>query len=106
MFVISETKMSLKMGSWLPVQDYNVYEEMGIPCTNHHISKWGIIIGVRKDIQVSQYIFLSHVALIVNVILGTSSGKGFIHRIIGAYAPWNPGGQGWRILDTGVPIVL
>jgi hypothetical protein len=34
----------------------------------------------------------------VDVVLGTSSGKGFVHRIIGAYAPWNPGiddGEFW-----------
>jgi hypothetical protein len=27
----------------------------------------------------------------IDIVLGTSSGKGFIHRVIGAYAPWNPG---------------
>jgi hypothetical protein len=35
-FVISETKTALFMGLRLPAQDYNVYEEVGVHCTNHH----------------------------------------------------------------------
>jgi hypothetical protein len=95
-FVISETKTSAKMGSKLSSLGYNVYEETGVCCTNHHISKWGIILGVRSDIQVSQPVKISSASLTgrvvaVDIILGTTAGKGFIHRIIGAYAPWNPG---------------
>jgi hypothetical protein len=95
-FVISETKTSLKMGSKLSSLGYNVYEETGVQCTNHHISKWGIILGIQNNIQVSQPINVSDTSLsgwvvAVDVILGTTTGKGFTHRIIGAYAPWNPG---------------
>src|ERR1700679_404811 len=77
------------------MQEYNIYEEPGVRCTNHHISKWGIIVGIHKDIQVSQHTCISHPALAgrlvtVDIVLGTSSGKGFVHRVIGAYAPWNP----------------
>ena len=44
----------------------------------------------------SQHICISHPVLVgqlvaVDVVLGMSSGKGFVHRIIGTYAPWNPG---------------
>jgi hypothetical protein len=62
-FVISETKTSAKMGTKLFTLRYNVYEETGIHCTNHHISKWGVIVGVRNDIQVSQPVGISHVSL-------------------------------------------
>jgi hypothetical protein len=89
-FVISEIKMSAKMGSKFSSLGYNVYEETGICCSNHHISKWGIILGVQSDIQVSQPVKISSASLIgrvvaVDIILGTTAGKGFIHRIIGAY---------------------
>jgi hypothetical protein len=95
-FVISETKMSVKMGAKLSLLRYNIYKETGIHCTNHHISKWGIIVGIRNDIQVSQPVSISHSSLIghtvvVDIILGTTAGSGFIHRIIGKYVLWNPG---------------
>jgi hypothetical protein len=95
-FVISETKTSAKMGPKLTTQGYNVYEETGVRCTNHHISKWGIIVGIWNDIQISQPITITDASLTghvvaVDVILGTTSGRGFTHRIIGAYASWNPG---------------
>jgi hypothetical protein len=28
--------------------------------------------------------------VVVDIILGTTAGKGFVHRTIGTYAPWNP----------------
>jgi hypothetical protein len=92
------------MGSKLSSLGYNIYEETGVRCTNHHISKWGIIVGIRSDIQVSQPIKISQSSLngrvvVVDIVLGTTAGCGFIHRIIGAYAPWNPGvdeGDFWR----------
>lgn len=84
------------MGSKLSTLGYSVYEETGVCCTNHHISKWGIIVDIRNDIQISQPVITSHASLTsrvitVDVILGTTSGTGFTHRIIGAYTPWNPG---------------
>jgi len=80
------------MGSKLSSLGYNVYEETGVRCTNHHISKWGIILGIRNDIQVSQPISISDTSLYgravaVDIILGTSAGIGFTHRIIGRIRP-------------------
>ena len=97
LFVISETKTNSKMGSKLLKEDYNIFEETGVKTENHHLYKWGIVVGVRKDLQVSQQVPLSHPALngrviAIDVVLGTSNGQGFIHRFIGTYAPWNPGG--------------
>jgi len=97
LFVISETKTNSNMGSKLLKNDYNIFEETGVKTDNHHLYKWGIVVGIRKDLQISQKIQLSHSALIgrviaIDIILGTSHGRGFIHRFIGTYAPWNPGG--------------
>jgi hypothetical protein len=52
-------------------------------------------VGICSDIQVLQPISISQSSLngcvvIVDIVLGTTAGCGFIHRIIGAYAPWNP----------------
>jgi hypothetical protein len=97
LFVISETKTNSKMGGKLPRDDYNIFEETGVKTNNHHLYKWGIVVGVRKDLQISQQIILSHSALTgraiaIDLVLGTSIGRGFIHRFVGTYTPWNPGG--------------
>ena len=70
---------------------------MSRPIDNHHLYKWGLIVGIRKDLQITQRLSLSHAALLgrviaVDFVIGTSHGRGFVHRFIGAYAPWNPGG--------------
>jgi hypothetical protein len=93
------------MGTKLSSLVYNFYKETGVQCTNHHISKWGIIVGVRSDIQVLQPINISQSYLrghvvVVDIVLGTTTGSGFIHRIIGAYAPWNPGMDDNDFLDA------
>ena len=83
-FVISETKTNLEMGSKLPKDGYNIFEETGVKTNNHHLYKWGIVVGVRKDLQISQQITLSHSVLMgraiaIDFVLGTSQGHGFIH---------------------------
>jgi hypothetical protein len=85
------------MGGKLLRDDYNIFEETGVKTENHHLYKWGIMVGVHKDLQISQQVTLSHLAymgrtIAIDHVLGTSIGKGFIHRFIGTYAPWNPGG--------------
>jgi hypothetical protein len=97
LFVISETKTNSNMGSKLLKNDYNIFEETGVKTDNHHLYKWGIVVGIRKDLQISQKIQLSHSALTgrviaIDIILGTSNGWGFIHCFIGTYTLWNPGG--------------
>ena len=31
--------------------------------------------------------------IVVDLVIGTNAGKGFIHRFIGVYALWNPGAE-------------
>ena len=55
-----------------------------------------MVVGVRKDLQVAQQISISQQSLkgrvvVLDIVFTTNLGKGFIHRVIGAYAPWNPG---------------
>ncbi|KIJ95502.1 hypothetical protein K443DRAFT_11320, partial [Laccaria amethystina LaAM-08-1] len=88
-----------KISKTLPFHDYDIYEESGEPADNHHIFKWGVVVGVRKDIQVAQRVEITQRSLkgrvvAIDIILPTLDGGFFGHRIIGAYAPWNPGGAG------------
>lgn len=96
-FVIGETKTKSKLTKSLPCSDYEIYEEEGLPAENHHIFKWGLVLGIRKNsVQIVQRLQIAQQSLkgrviAVDVILPTPNGKGIPHRIIGCYAPWNPG---------------
>jgi hypothetical protein len=84
------------MGDKLPKSDYNIFKETGVKTDNHHLYKWGIVIGIHKDLQISQRVAISHSSLAgrviaIDFVLGTSSGRGFIHHFVGVYALWNPG---------------
>jgi len=98
LFVISKTKTNSRMGSKLPIHDYNIFEETGVKTDNHHLYKWGVIVRIQKDLQIVQQVSLSHPALLgrviaIDLVLSTSQGHGFVHRFIGTYAPWNLGGS-------------
>ncbi|KIK04951.1 hypothetical protein K443DRAFT_35575, partial [Laccaria amethystina LaAM-08-1] len=93
-FVVNETKTKSKLSGSLPFSDYDIYEEPGECAEGHHIFKWGVIVGVRKDIQVAQRLEITQRALkgrviALDIILTTPDGRCFRHRFIGAYAPWN-----------------
>jgi hypothetical protein len=88
----------LKIGSKLLKDDYDIFEETKVKTDNHHLYKWGIVVGIHKDLQISQQITLTHSALTgqaitIDFVLGMSMGQGFLHCFIGTYAPWNPGGM-------------
>lgn len=100
-FVIGETKTKTKtkLSKSLPFLDYDIHEEAGESAENHHIFKWGIVMGIRKDLQIAQRVEIKQQSLkgrvvAIDVILPTSDGKCFQHRLIAAYAPWNPGDAG------------
>ncbi|KII90985.1 hypothetical protein PLICRDRAFT_174331 [Plicaturopsis crispa FD-325 SS-3] len=95
-FVLTETKTDSKLSSTLPNCEYNIFEEPGVRQTNSRFFKWGVVVGIRKDLQISQRVVTTKASLrgriiVIDVVLTSSSGQGFRHRFIGAYAPWNPG---------------
>ena len=56
-----------------------------------------MILGIRKDIQILQRVTTTQLSLkgriiAADVALLTHNGIAFTHRVIGVYAPWNPGG--------------
>jgi len=98
-FVLGETKTKSKLSSSLPFHDYDIYEESGEQDQPHHPVKWGIIVGVRKSIQIARRLDIKHRSLkgrviALDLILPSSDGRCHMHRFIGAYAPWNPGDNG------------
>jgi hypothetical protein len=109
-FVLSESKTNTRTSQTLP-DDYNIFEEPGVRTDNHHLYKWGVIVGIRKSLQVAQRVTVTDAALrgrvvAVDVVLPTNDGRGFLHRFIGAYAPWDPGSaegrRFWSSLATFV----
>ena len=92
-----ETMTNSKMGNKLLKDDSNIFEETGVKIKNHHLYKWGIIVGICKDLQISQQIALNHSACKDKWLQLTSSEAPHsvkdlcIHCFIGTYAPWNPG---------------
>ncbi|KAJ7176388.1 hypothetical protein C8R43DRAFT_1057609 [Mycena crocata] len=97
-FVLTESKTDSKIGPNLPNNDYTIFEEPGVQADNHHLYKWGVVVGIRKGIQVAQRVKVSSAALkgrvvAIDVVLQTNNGEDFLHRIFGVYAPWDPGVQ-------------
>ena len=92
--VITETKTNSPRSSKMAYNDYQFFEERGIPVSGHHLYKWGAILGVKKGISVSQRVNVSHPALVgrliaVDIVIPLDTGDGFVHRVIAAYAPWD-----------------
>jgi hypothetical protein len=90
--VISETKTNSTASSKMSYDNYQFLEEQGTPITGHHLYKWGIILGIKKGITVSQHITINHPALIgrlitVDIVIPLDTGQGFTHRILAVYAP-------------------
>jgi Reverse transcriptase (RNA-dependent DNA polymerase) len=92
--VITETKTNSAASSKMSTNDYQFFDERGVPVTGHHLYKWGAILGVKKGITVSQRVPINHPALIgrliaVDIVIPLDSGHGFTHRIFAVYAPWD-----------------
>ncbi|KAJ7788248.1 hypothetical protein B0H14DRAFT_3577343 [Mycena olivaceomarginata] len=100
-FVLSESKTNSKTGPNLPNGDYNIFEEPGVQSDNFHTYKWGVAVGMRKNLQIAQRVAINSTSLrgrvvAVDIVLPTTTGQGFVHRMIGAYAPWDPGAANTR----------
>ena len=98
-FVIGETKTKSKLSTSLPSDDYHIFEEPGQQGESHHPVKWGIIIGVHRDIQVAQRVEVLQSSLkgrviAMDIVVLTSDRRCYSHRFIGTYAPWKPGDDG------------
>ncbi|KAF8237619.1 hypothetical protein L208DRAFT_1246295, partial [Tricholoma matsutake] len=98
-FALSETKTQTNAAANLLIHNYEIFEEKAVPCTApSHLAKWGIILGVCKDLQIVARVPLNHKPLMgcvvcVDVIIPSLSplSSPFIHHIFSVYAPCDPG---------------
>ncbi|KAI0039606.1 hypothetical protein FA95DRAFT_1503927, partial [Auriscalpium vulgare] len=93
---INETKSRASVASRLHTSGYSTFESHGQPARNSRSSKWGVIVGVRRDLQAQSVPVpstLSGRVVATDIIIPTAGRHGFIHRVIAVYAPWNPGGD-------------
>ncbi|KAF8226584.1 hypothetical protein L208DRAFT_1301176 [Tricholoma matsutake] len=85
-FALSETKTQMNAASNLHISNYEVFEEKAVPCVASHLVKWGIILGVQKDLQIVAHVPLNHAPIIGHVVAIdvvvpslSSSSTSFIH---------------------------
>ncbi|GBE82235.1 hypothetical protein SCP_0406180 [Sparassis crispa] len=93
-WVINETKSSQPQASRLHTPSYRTFEEPGIPAKDQRHGKWGVIVGVKRSIHVQRVPTPNELrgrAVILDIVIPTSTGCGFPYRLIGLYAPWDPG---------------
>ncbi|KAF8225752.1 hypothetical protein L208DRAFT_1305019 [Tricholoma matsutake] len=98
-FALSETKTQTNAASNLQISNYEVFEEKAVPCASPStLAKWGIILGVWKDIQIVARVPLNlkplkgHVVCVDVVVPSlSSSSTSFIHHVFAVYAPCDPG---------------
>lgn len=94
-WVINETKSPLPTASHIHAPGYNVFENTGICVSSRAQGKWGVILGIAKSIHVQRVdtsfdSSLDGRAVVIDLVIPTSTG-GFLHRVLGVYAPWDPG---------------
>jgi hypothetical protein len=86
-FTITETKTMSNAGSGLPIINYKIFEENSVQCAETQCGKWGIVLGVCKDIQVVSCIPLVHAFLkgrvaVVDVVIPSTASLLFTHLAI------------------------
>ncbi|KAJ3831359.1 hypothetical protein F5878DRAFT_676035 [Lentinula raphanica] len=94
-WVINKTKSSSPVLSRLHTNNYKTFESVGL---QHHSrrgpAKWGVGVGIHSNFQCQQipvHDDLQGRVVTVDIVIPTMSGRGFIHRLIGLYAPFDPG---------------
>ncbi|KAF5382556.1 hypothetical protein D9615_002847 [Tricholomella constricta] len=94
-FVIGETKSPHKVAHRLNMRDYSTHESPGRPAGHRNRGKWGVIVAVHRSISCGSPLplpaSLDGRALALDLIIPTANNQAFTHRLIGVYAPWDPG---------------
>ncbi|KAG6817141.1 hypothetical protein H0H93_007458, partial [Arthromyces matolae] len=103
-FVLQETKSSIPASKQLYLPQYQLFDSPGRSTGHRNQGKWGVIMGIRKNLctisKVSTPNNLSGRAIVADMLLPTASGTATPHRLIGLYAPWEPGGEEGDAVNT------
>ncbi|KAF5376641.1 hypothetical protein D9615_007876 [Tricholomella constricta] len=93
--IIGETKSSRPVSFRLNLRDYSVHENPGKPTGHRNRGKWGVIVAVHRGISCGSPLplpaSLEGRAIALDLTIPTTNNRGFNHRLIGIYAPWDPG---------------
>ncbi|PBK64843.1 hypothetical protein ARMSODRAFT_1053492 [Armillaria solidipes] len=93
-WLIAETKSQSSVRSRINIRDYKVFESLGLKA-DKSTSKWGVVLGVTASLH-SQNVPLppqmAGRAVCVDIVIPSDSGRGFPHRLVGVYTPYDPGG--------------
>ncbi|CDO70490.1 hypothetical protein BN946_scf184569.g33 [Trametes cinnabarina] len=96
-WVINETKSPHPMRDRLHTDGYNKYEAVGAKNEHGRGGKWGVIVGVKRFLHSQRLViddrFNSRIVAL-DIVITTNNGRGYVHRFIGVYAPWDPGVRG------------
>lgn len=101
-WVVNETKAPHAMHARLHTPDYHVYESNGVALTGSRGGKWGVIMGIHKSLSAQRIPtddrFQGRLVAI-DIVMPTIRGRGFSHRVLGVYAPWDPGDDPEALTD-------
>nr|VWP02165.1 Trihydroxynaphthalene reductase (EC (T3HN reductase) [Ganoderma boninense] len=93
-WVATETKSTSLLQDRVRAPQYTKFESVGRSLDHGRGGKWGLIVGVRRTLH-AQLVPVDSVlqgrVLALDVIVPTTDGHGFSHRIVAVYAPWDPG---------------
>ncbi|KAG8780610.1 hypothetical protein FRC16_003087, partial [Serendipita sp. 398] len=88
-YIISETQTK-SARQHLDPDDYERFENPGVSKDKESGTKWGVIVGIRRDTQVKSVVgyddSLSGRVIAVDIVID-GGGFGIDHRLIGVYAP-------------------
>ncbi|KAG6827833.1 hypothetical protein H0H92_010320, partial [Tricholoma furcatifolium] len=92
--VVGETKSTNRISSRLRLPDYRMYENPG-RSSGRRSGKWGVILGIHRSLTVASHLTLPSDldgrVIALDIVIPTTEHTGFTHRLIGVYAPWDPG---------------
>jgi hypothetical protein len=94
-YVLSETQSSTRVMHQFDTNSYEHVESTGVQKSGNKGWKWGVLMGIRRQgIQVRQVIPTAHLqgrAVAADIVIPGSDGRGINLRVIGLYAPYDPG---------------
>lgn len=93
-YIVNETKSSQPVASRAHLPEYRTYESPGCPAGKGR-GKWGVILGIHNSVQVLRRVDLPRVldgrAVALDVVVPVQGDRARVLRILGLYAPWDPG---------------
>ncbi|KAK0497442.1 hypothetical protein EDD18DRAFT_1352291 [Armillaria luteobubalina] len=91
--VLAEMKSLVSVSNKFCTRAYKFIDSPGIPTDRSH-TKWGISLAVHRSLATLPLDIPPHLCgrvVGIDIVFPTTSGSGYRHRLIGVYAPYDPG---------------